>query len=386
MVIMIDGRKFTTILSIDGGVRGIIRATMLAFLESELQKLDGKDARIAYYFDYIAGTSTGGLVTAMITTPNDKKQPLFEAHELKKFYFDENPYIFPHEPTQTAQIIPEWLEIWAGWVGQKVEKVAEVLSWVEKETLRPKYEGSVLRDRIRKIVGKTRLHETITNVIIPSYDIKFLQPVDVLLADVCIGTSAAPYYLPSYHFKHTPSRGLPREFNLIDGGVAANNPSAKGMSPSKNVAHCLKNIDSSKLLVLSLGTGSLKRDEKLEVKQDEPWGIFQWFVGPKDTTPLLDVLTTATEDMVDIYMSAFFNVSGYIDNYLRIQDDSLKYTEAVLDDSRKENLEHLEKIGNQLLEKPFSALNLETGLLEPINNTFKYKDALAQGRQTSSSR
>ncbi|KAM1223097.1 hypothetical protein ACFX15_010216 [Malus domestica] len=412
-----DGRKFTTILSIDGGgVRGIIPATMLAFLESKLQKLDGKDARIADYFDYIAGTSTGGLVTAMITTPNEKKQPLFEAHELKKFYFDESPYIFPQEPTKTARIIPEWLETWAGWVGQKVEKVAEILSWVEKETLHPKYEGYDLRDRIRKIVGKTRLHETITNVIIPSYDIKFLQPVvfstseakrdeleDVLLADVCIGTTAAPYYLPSHHFTHTPSKGLPREFNLIDGGVAANNPtllaiieSAKEMSPNKNVAHCLKNIDSSKLLVLSLGTGSSKRDEKLEVDENEPWGIFQWFVGPKDTTPLLDVLTTATEDMVDIYMSAFFNVSGYNDNYLRIQDDSLKYTEAVLDDSRKENLEHLEKIGNQLLEKPFSALNLETGLLEPINNTFKYKDALAQfakklsdekrGRQTSSSR
>lgn len=95
--------------------------------------------------------------------------------------------------------------------------------------------------------------------------------------------------------------------------------SAKEMSPNKNVAHCLKNIDSSKLLVLSLGTGSSKRDEKLEVDENEPWGIFQWFVGPKDTTPLLDVLTTATEDMVDIYMSAFFNVSGYNDNYLRIQ-------------------------------------------------------------------
>lgn len=133
--------------------------------------------------------------------------------------------------------IPEWLETWAGWVGQKVEKVAEILSWVEKETLHPKYEGYDLRDRIRKIVGKTRLHETITNVIIPSYDIKFLQPVvfstseakrdeleDVLLADVCIGTTAAPYYLPSHHFTHTPSKGLPREFNLIDGGVAANNP------------------------------------------------------------------------------------------------------------------------------------------------------------------
>ncbi|KAI4321534.1 hypothetical protein MLD38_034902 [Melastoma candidum] len=46
-----------TILSIDGGgIRGIIPGTILAFLESELQKLDGEDARLADYFDVISGT------------------------------------------------------------------------------------------------------------------------------------------------------------------------------------------------------------------------------------------------------------------------------------------------------------------------------------------
>ena len=55
----VDGRLIT-ILSIDGGgIRGIIPAKILEFLESELQKLDGEVARIADYFDVIAGTSTG---------------------------------------------------------------------------------------------------------------------------------------------------------------------------------------------------------------------------------------------------------------------------------------------------------------------------------------
>ncbi|XP_037419641.1 patatin-like protein 3 [Triticum dicoccoides] len=59
--------SIVTVLSIDGGgVRGIIPGTILAFLEEKLQELDGPDVRIADYFDVIAGTSTGGLVTAML--------------------------------------------------------------------------------------------------------------------------------------------------------------------------------------------------------------------------------------------------------------------------------------------------------------------------------
>ncbi|CAB4319854.1 unnamed protein product [Prunus armeniaca] len=60
-----------TILSIDGGgIRGIIAGVILKFLEFELQKLDGKHVRLADYFHMVAGTSTGGLVAAMLTTPN----------------------------------------------------------------------------------------------------------------------------------------------------------------------------------------------------------------------------------------------------------------------------------------------------------------------------
>ncbi|KAF8377522.1 hypothetical protein HHK36_030904 [Tetracentron sinense] len=69
-----------TILSIDGGgIRGIIPGTILAYLESQLQELDGEDARLADYFDVIAGTSTGGLLTAMLTAPDDNNRPLFAA-------------------------------------------------------------------------------------------------------------------------------------------------------------------------------------------------------------------------------------------------------------------------------------------------------------------
>ena len=47
---------------------------------------------------------------------------------------------------------------------------------------------------------------------------------NALLADVCISTSAAPTYLPAYYFQTEDDNGKTREYNLIDGGVAANNP------------------------------------------------------------------------------------------------------------------------------------------------------------------
>ncbi|KAK2637911.1 hypothetical protein Ddye_025706 [Dipteronia dyeriana] len=93
---MAKNGQFITILSIDGGgVRGIIPGTVLAFLESELQNLDCDYVRIADYFDYIAGTSTGGLITAMLTTPDYQNRPLLAAKDIKNFYFEESLKIFP---------------------------------------------------------------------------------------------------------------------------------------------------------------------------------------------------------------------------------------------------------------------------------------------------
>jgi patatin-like phospholipase/acyl hydrolase len=85
-----------TVLSIDGGgVRGIIPGTILAFLEEKLQELDGPDARISDYFDVIAGTSTGGLVTAMLAAPDADGRPLFAAKDINDFYLKHCPSIFP---------------------------------------------------------------------------------------------------------------------------------------------------------------------------------------------------------------------------------------------------------------------------------------------------
>lgn len=49
--------------------------------------------------------------------------------------------------------------------------------------------------------------------------------MDARLADVCIGTSAAPTILPAHYFKTVDNHtGASRSFNIMDGGLVANNP------------------------------------------------------------------------------------------------------------------------------------------------------------------
>jgi len=40
----------------------------------------------------------------------------------------------------------------------------------------PKYDGKYLHSKVRKLLGETKMHQTLTNVVIPTFDIKLLQP------------------------------------------------------------------------------------------------------------------------------------------------------------------------------------------------------------------
>ncbi|XP_010270650.1 PREDICTED: patatin-like protein 2 [Nelumbo nucifera] len=369
--------KMVTVLSIDGGgVRGLIPGTILAFLESQLQKLDGAEARLADYFDVIAGTSTGGLITSMLTAPNSNNRPLYAAKDINAFYLQHCPKIFPRN---------------RGSLGSAMSLMGAVMG--------PKFDGVYLRSLLQETLGETRLHQTLSTVVIPTFDLKLLRPVifstyeakrdvgkDALLSDICIGTSAAPTYFPAHHFKTKDAQAKTKSFNLIDGGVAANNPALVAMSEiTKEII--MGNRDffpinplayHGKYLVISLGTGAPKLEGKYNAVVASKWGLVGWMYHGHRAKPLIDCYARGSADLVDLHASVLFQALRSQNNYLRIEDDSLVGDAVSVDISTKDNMENLIKMGKELLKKPVYRVNVETGLNEEVKGEGTNEESLTR--------
>ncbi|KDP38382.1 hypothetical protein JCGZ_04307 [Jatropha curcas] len=144
--------------------------------------------------------------------------------------------------------------------------------------------------------------------------------------DICIATSAAPTYLPAHYFEIKDEKtGETREFNLIDGGVAANNPAlvaigevTKEMIKGNPDFFPLKPLDYRRFLVISLATGSPKSEKKYNAIKAAKWGLLGWLTS-NGSIPLVDVFTQASADMVDFHLSVVFQALHSEEHYLRIQ-------------------------------------------------------------------
>ena len=164
-------------------------------------------------------------------------------------------------------------------------------------------------------------------------------------------------------------------------------------------------MDPKRMLVLSLGTGAPKLEEKYNAATASSWGPLEWLLD-NGATPLLDIYGHASSDMVDIHVSTLFQSRRCQKNYLRIQvtgsilfliqfisppwsvfsniwevdaqDDTLTGDASSVDIATVENLERLEEIGKELLEKPVSRVNLETGKYEELVGEGTNRGALTQ--------
>lgn len=232
----------------------------------------------------------------------------------------------------------------------------------------PKYDGKALHEQIKlNLPENIKVSDTLANIVVPTFDVKKMKPVifstfeaeneahkNAVLADVCIGTSAAPTYFPPVSFTTEDADGNPHEFHLIDGGVVANNPTMAAMSmlnketlrlrqnPDDSHTHPRNNtraamlalssqalrenkgkehvqsIDYKSFVIISIGTGSAKRTKEFSAEDRAKWGQYQWITN-SDGASIIDVFSQASVDMVDIHATVRFQDIGCEKNYLRIQ-------------------------------------------------------------------
>ncbi|GMN52260.1 hypothetical protein TIFTF001_021408 [Ficus carica] len=186
---------------------------------------------------------------------------------------------------------------------------------------------------------------------------------EVRLEDVVVSTSAAPVYFPLRKFEADG-----RQHFLVDGGLAANNPTLLAIREATKILE--KEITTSnsytgpdnydKFLVLSLGTGSAEKQLGQNIGQG---GLLSWVFDQKSgLNPLFDIMFRASDDMLSIYTSLLLGNHNTPRNYLRIQDYSMKTHEEKIDNASFENLWRLEKVGKNLLTRSVLVTHPDTGL------------------------
>lgn len=320
-------QKLTRILSIDGGgIRGILAGQILVSLENKLKTLDNNpDAHIADYFDLIAGTSTGGILTCMYLCPSekDKSRPRFSAQKAVELYLDRGDEIFD---------VSFWQKIKSG-----------------GGTIDEKYSADELEEALEDYIGDLKLNSLIKPCLVTSYDIKrrkghFFRShmakkntmYNFLVKDAARATSAAPTYFEVARVKAEDNQIYP----LIDGGVFVNNPTLCAYSEARKWTFDKdrKKPTAAEMMILSVGTGG--KEIKYEYKKAKDWGAVQWI------KPIIDIMMSGVADTVDYQLQQIYDAVGKPNQYLRLEPE-LFTADSAMDKASAENLEKLKNDGEK---------------------------------------
>jgi len=329
------------ILSIDGGgIRGIIPGQILVALEAKLQEKTGNpDARIAEYFDFFAGTSTGGILTCILLCPSadDPKKARFSAKEAVDLYVKNGDKIFNST-------------IW--------HKLRSIGGVVEE-----KYAAAGIESCLQEYFGDIKLSQLLKPCIITSYDIQnretkfFAQHdqklkgdvADFYVRQVARSTSAAPTYFETELITSISGQS----YACVDGGVFANNPSLCAYSEVRN---SVGSPTAKDMYVVSIGTGS--QDAPYSYEKAKGWGEIGW------VKPVIDIMMSGAAEVTNYHMIKMFSAQNHQANYVRIQPSSLGAANPQMDDASDQNIQALLQVGTETAQNCAEMDDIITVLLQ----------------------
>ncbi|MGB1111380.1 MAG: patatin-like phospholipase family protein [Gammaproteobacteria bacterium] len=291
-----------TILSLDGGgVRGAISCAFLKKLETKLGK------SLFDSFDLFSGTSTGGLIAMNVAAAQATA-----AQCLKTYAPETSRRIFD------ASIFDDILPM----------------------QNQPKFDGDGKREVLQELFGERRLSDAKKPLLVTAYDVVNRRAVvfkstggsdgknNPSLIEIGDATSAAPTYFPTVETADHPARWL------VDGGLAANDPSMCALSEAIRLGYKLENIR-----MLSIGTGvptrNAYRPEKLG-RASQDWGGIGWL-----SNGLIDHLFAGNTSMAAYHCrqllgDRFIKINGPLDG---VSDD--------LDATSQGNYDAMVRLGNR---------------------------------------
>ncbi|TKB99377.1 patatin-like phospholipase family protein [Pedobacter cryotolerans] len=316
------------ILSIDGGgIRGIIPGMILVALEEKIQRATkNQNAHIIDYFDFFAGTSTGGILLSILLCPDDEnlQKPKYTAKQALDIYLEHGVEIFSANR-------------WRRFLG-KFGLVSEL------------YDATILEKILDGYFGNKKLSELLRPCMITAYDIElrknhlFRQQKaishgasrDFYIKDVCRATAAAPtYFAVAEIFSLAKTR-----YPLVDGGVFAHNPSLSAML---EVMKTYKTYKIDDIWILSLGTGLSKISYQYEdFKKKKAISI-----GPA----LVDIMSSSSAESSNYFLKQLFRSVNESSNYIRIDPSNLSSINSSMDAATPSNIQKIVSLGDKLVSE-----------------------------------
>ena len=339
-------KKF--ILSIDGGgIRGVIPAMVLVELKTRLQARNKKKP-LSYYFDLIAGTSTGGIIAAGLCAPSvsDANKPAAEPEDLLALYEDKGNEIFNRN------------------IFGRIRKSIFDFFDDPRSLSQEKYDSEALVSLLIEQVGNATLKQALTDVVITAYDIEARKAVfmsntkdragkpsdDFYFWQAARATSAAPTYFEPARVQNLTRQTL---LTLVDGGVFANDPAMAAYVEARKQGWKPKDIT-----VVSIGTGYANRPFRFEDARS--WGPLGW-INPAQGAPIISIMMQGQASTASYQANALLN-DELGTRYYRV-DGELNQASDEMDDASSSNIAKLKLDARTIINAHSDKLDAIVGLL-----------------------
>lgn len=337
-----------TILSMDGGgIKSIISTKILAYLES-LLKNDSENQSITDYFDFIAGTDTGGLVSLMLCVRDENKRPKFTANEVFEFILHKGSDIYDKS-------------MW---------KKLSSLGGASDEV----YSSNSLDKILNNVFQEKKLNDVVVPVMVTAYDLRnkcakifnttdaSKGPRNFALKDICRATMAIPSFFE-------PARIISESqtpYSLASGVLIANNPSLVALTESSKMDFKSLTDNENKpsypsvndIVVISIGTGNNKIPYYHDDSKD--WGYLQWM------KPVMDIAMSGNSEMVDYQLKQIFKTNNAEENYFRLQPEFIDL-EMKLDNTNSKNINMMLEMADKFISNNKEKLDNIAQILIAIN-------------------